>query len=341
MISNVQFPGLGLELEVNRVAMQIFGIDIYWYGILIALGMLLGFMFAIWKSRSFGVDDDRLIDVIFVCAIAGIIGARVFYVIFAPFKYDSIWQMIDFRDGGLAIYGTVIAAFITAIFMCKWRKVPLLPALDIASMGFLIGQSIGRWGNFVNQEAFGTNTNLPWGMISENTTNYLTYTQQTLADAGITVDPNLPVHPTFLYESLWCALGFVVLFLYSKKRKFNGEITLLYIIWYGAERAIVEGLRTDSLNTIFGIRISQAIAIVSCLIAFVIWFAMRKKYAGKPLYVSYDFKVYPKQKNTPIVNLTWKASDNIPTTKEIVNVYKWTSLPVGVWHVNDNDGADK
>ncbi len=335
MISNVQFPGLGIELEVNRIAFSVFGIDVYWYGILIAVGLMLGFIFATWQSRNFGIDDDKLIDVIFVCAIAGIVGARAFYVIFAPFEFESIWQMIDMRDGGLAIYGAVIAAFITAIFMCKWRKVPLLPALDIASMGFLIGQSVGRWGNFINQEAFGTNTNLPWGMISENTTRYLEYTQQTLADVGVTVDPNMPVHPTFLYESLWCALGFVLLFLYIKKRKFNGEITLLYIIWYGAERAIVEGLRTDSLNTVFGIRISQAIAIVSCLVAMAIWVTMRKKFKGKPLYVSYDFKVYPKQNKSPAVNLTWKASDKMPTNEEILNVYKWTSLPVGIWHVDE------
>ncbi len=336
MVNNVQFPGLGIELEVNRVAFEIGGLQLYWYGILIALGLLLGASFALWKSKSYGINDDRFVDAIFIVAILSILGARLYYVIFAPFKYESIMQVFDIRDGGLAIYGAVIVAFVTTPFVCKWRKVPIMPALDLAAMGFLIGQSIGRWGNFMNQEAFGTNTNLPWGMISENTVGYLSNMQQKLEQSGIIVDPNLPVHPTFLYESLWCALGFFLLWAYSNRRKFNGEIFLLYIVWYGVERAFVEGLRTDSLNLGVNLRVSQVVAIISAIVAFAIWVKLRKKYKGKPLMISYDFLVYPKQKKSPTVNITWKLGEAMPTQNEIVDIFRWSHLPVGVWHVEDD-----
>ncbi len=335
MINNVQFPGLGLEFQVNRVAFTIGGMEIYWYGILIALGMMLGVIFALYKAKSFGINDDRFIDVIFITAVLAVLGARIFYVIFAPIEYNNLWDILSMRDGGLAIYGAVIVTFIVAPPLCKWRKIPLLPTLDLTVMGFLIGQGIGRWGNFVNQEAFGTNTDLPWGMISESTTNYLAYMQETLAIGGVIVNPNKPVHPTFLYESLWCLLGFVLLFAYINKRKFNGEIFLLYVIWYGSERALVEGLRTDSLNLVGNIRISQLIAIVSAVAALFVWVHLRRKFANKPLLINYDFLVYPKKKNSPTINMTWKCGEKMPTQNEITSIYKWSHLPVGVWHISE------
>ena len=178
--------------------------------------------------------------------------------------------MIDIRQGGIAIYGAVIGAFVFGGLAAKWRKVPLLPLFDLASMGFLIGQGIGRWGNFVNQEAFGTNTTLPWGMYSEGTEAYLKSMQVTLK-AGVTVDPALPVHPTFLYESLWCLVGFAMLAALIKHRKFNGQIFLSYAVWYGLGRSWIEGLRTDSLligGT--GLRASQLFAIVTVLVSLVL-----------------------------------------------------------------------
>ena len=183
-----------------------------------------------------------------------IVCARIYYVAMAPFAYQSIWEMIDIRKGGIAIYGAVLGAFIFGGLAAKWRKVPLLPLFDLVSLGFLIGQGIGRWGNFVNQEAFGTNTTLPWGMYSEGTEAYLRSVQVTLP-AGMTVDPTAPVHPTFLYESIWCLVGFLALAAFFKKRRFNGQIFLGYVIWYGLGRAWIEGLRTDSLligSTILG-----------------------------------------------------------------------------------------
>jgi phosphatidylglycerol:prolipoprotein diacylglycerol transferase len=271
MIYHVQFPGLGLDLTVNRVALAIGGFNIYWYGVIIAAGMLLAMLYAFRNAVDYGIDSDRLVDVVAIGTVMAIVCARIYYVAMAPFEYQSLWDMIDIRKGGIAIYGAVIGAFVFGGLAAKWRKVPLLPLFDLVSLGFLIGQGIGRWGNFVNQEAFGTNTTLPWGMYSEGTEAYLKSVQVTLP-AGVTVDPAAPVHPTFLYESIWCLVGFAVLASFYKKRRFNGQIFLGYIIWYGLGRAWIEGLRTDSLYlfhwTLFGqrIRVSQALSLVMVLV---------------------------------------------------------------------------
>ncbi len=284
MVNHVSFPGLGLEMEINRVAFTVFGVPIYWYGVCIALGLLLGMLYAFRYAKSYGIDADRMVDVIFASTIAAIIGGRAYYVATAPFEYQSIWEMIDIRLGGIAIYGGIIAAFAMGALMCRVRKVPMLPMFDLAAQGFLIGQCLGRWGNFFNQEAFGGNTTLPWGMISESTQQYLQAVQETLAAQGMTVDPSMPVHPTFLYESIWCGLGFLLLWRYSKHRRFHGEMTLLYIMWYGFERFFVEGLRTDSLM-VGNVRISQAVAALSVAAALVLWVILRRKYRGVPLLI--------------------------------------------------------
>ncbi len=284
MVNHVSFPGLGLEMEINRVAFTVFGVPIYWYGVCIALGLLLGMLYAFRYAKSYGIDADRMVDVIFASMIAAIIGGRAYYVATAPFEYQSIWEMIDIRLGGIAIYGGIIAAFAMGALMCRVRKVPMLPMFDLAAQGFLIGQCLGRWGNFFNQEAFGGNTTLPWGMISESTQQYLQAVQETLAAQGMTVDPSMPVHPTFLYESIWCGLGFLLLWRYSKHRRFHGEMTLLYIMWYGFERFFVEGLRTDSLM-VGNVRISQAVAALSVAAALVLWVILRRKYRGVPLVI--------------------------------------------------------
>ena len=271
-------------MEINRVAFTVFGVPIYWYGVCIALGLLLGMLYAFRYAKSYGIDADRMVDVIFASTIAAIIGGRAYYVATAPFEYQSIWEMIDIRLGGIAIYGGIIAAFAMGALMCRVRKVPMLPMFDLAAQGFLIGQCLGRWGNFFNQEAFGGNTTLPWGMISESTQQYLQAVQETLAAQGMTVDPSMPVHPTFLYESIWCGLGFLLLWRYSKHRRFHGEMTLLYIMWYGFERFFVEGLRTDSLM-VGNVRISQAVAALSVAAALVLWVILRRKYRGVPLVI--------------------------------------------------------
>lgn len=296
MVYHVQFPGLGLEFTLDRVALSIGGFNIYWYGVIIAAGMLLALLYAFRNAVDFGIDSDRLVDVVAIGTVMAIVCARVYYVAMAPFEYDSIWEMIDIRLGGIAIYGAVIGAFVFGGLAAKWRKIPLLPLFDLVALGFLIGQGIGRWGNFVNQEAFGTNTTLPWGMYSEGTEAYLRSVQVTLPE-GMTIDPTLPVHPTFLYESIWCLVGFVVLALYVKHRRFHGQIFLLYAIWYGLGRFWIEGLRTDALligNT--GLRASQIVAFVSVVAAFLLLVAGLRRSAGKPLMVTLAVSDIAKQR---------------------------------------------
>lgn len=287
MTWHVQFPGLGLEFAIDRVALSIGGFSIYWYGVLIALGMVLALLFAFRYAPDFGLNSDRMVDVICVGAVFAIICARITYVAMAPFEYQSIWEMMDIRKGGIAIYGAVIGAFVFGGLAAKWRRVPLLPMFDLAAMGFFIGQCVGRWGNFVNQEAFGTNTDLPWGMYSEGTHNYLASVQATLAATGVTVDPTKPVHPTFLYESLWCFVGFLLLLGLMKRRKFHGQLFLTYLIWYGAGRYWIEGLRTDSLLVgSSDLRFSQWVALGSVALAGVLLVAGLYRSRGKPLMVA-------------------------------------------------------
>ena len=286
MINLVQFPGLGLSLHINRVAISLGGFNIYWYGILLATGLMGGLLFAFRYGPDFGIDTDRMVDVVVIGTVMAIVCARVYYVAMAPFQYQSLWEMIDLRNGGIAIYGALIGAFVFGGLACKWRKIPLLQMFDLVAMCFLIGQGVGRWGNFVNQEAFGCNTTLPWGMYSEATRAYLMSSTVTVPK-GVVIDPNLPVHPTFLYESIWCFVGFFLLFRYIKKRKFNGDITLRYLIWYGAGRFWIEGLRTDSLMLVpsIGLRASQLVAGIAVVAGIAAEVYFTRKLKDKPLFV--------------------------------------------------------
>ena len=288
----VEFPALGLSFPLNRVAFSIGGINIYWYGVCIAVGMCLALVFAFRHGVEFGVDADAMVDVILIGVVMGILCARLYYVAMAPYDYDSLWEVLAIRDGGLAIYGGIIGGFLFGGLACKWRKVPVLPMFDLAAMGFLIGQGCGRWGNFFNQEAFGCNTTLPWGMFSETTRAYLMGSTVT-AQSGVTIDPNLPVHPTFLYESIWCFVGFILLFRYIKKRKFNGDIALRYMIWYGAGRFWIEALRTDSLMLVpsIGLRVSQLLAGIAVVAGVAAEIYFTHKFKDKPLMVELALNV--------------------------------------------------
>ncbi len=279
---DVSFPGLGIELNIDRVAFSIFGFEIYWYALLIMTGFVLAVVYAFCNVKRFNLKIDPLIDVILVGLVCGIIGARAYYVFFRLDSYDSLWDMINIRDGGLAIYGGIIAAFLSGIIMCRVRKLDILSTFDVVGIGFLIGQGIGRWGNFMNQEAFGSMTDLPWGMYSENTC----YTE--IVD-GVTkfVGPTT-VHPCFLYESIWCLWGFVLLHFISKYYyKFRGQMFFCYLLWYGLGRAWIEGLRTDSLWLVDNvIKVSQLLAIACVLVAAVLLFIGFKgvKIKGRPVF---------------------------------------------------------
>ena len=287
MTNLVTFPGLGLSFEINRVAFSIGGIAIYWYGIMIAVGIMLAMVFAFRHCAEFGIDGDTMVDVIVVGVVMAIVCARIYYVAMSPIAYNSLWDVLDLRQGGIAIYGGVIGAIIFGGLACKWRKIPVLPMFDLTAMGFLIGQCLGRWGNFFNQEAFGCNTTLPWGMYSAATEAYLRGSTVTVPK-GVTIDPTMPVHPTFLYESIWCLVGFVALRLYMKKRRFNGDIALLYAIWYGLGRFWIEGLRTDSLLLVpaLGLRASQLVAAVAVIGGLIAQVILSRKYKNQALMVN-------------------------------------------------------
>ena len=289
MNSIVSFPGLGLEFELNRVAFHIGSIPVYWYGILIATGFILAILYASRRAKEFGIDADRMLDVVLGGAIGGIVGARAYFVLLRWDYYgQNLDQIFNTRSGGMAIYGGIIGGVLIGYLMCRIRKVKALPALDLAAGGFLIGQCIGRWGNFVNIEAFGGNTGLPWGMASEKITAYLTQHEQELEAIGMNIDPNMPVHPTFLYESIWCLLGFLFIAWYTKRRKFDGELILIYMMWYGSGRAVIEGLRTDSLMIPgTNLRASPVLAIVLVAAALIIDIVknIQVKKNGKALFV--------------------------------------------------------
>ncbi|MBQ5326566.1 MAG: prolipoprotein diacylglyceryl transferase [Oscillospiraceae bacterium] len=278
---NVQFPKLGIELTINRVAFSPFGFDVYWYGLLIGIGVMLMLLAVFYRTPKLGINTDHFIDAILGTTVGAVIGARAYYVAFAPFEYESFLDMINIRDGGLAIYGGVIGGLLVGMIACRIRRINILDYCDIILGGTLIGQAVGRWGNFMNQEAFGTNTDGLFGMISEGTTAYLTRVQPTLAAQGITVDPSMPVHPTFLYESVWCLMGFILLQLYFNRRKFKGEIACLYLVWYGIGRFFIEGLRTDSLEIVAGLRTSQLVAILSIVAGVAIIIYNRFDFKGK------------------------------------------------------------
>ena len=270
--NQVIFPKLGIDITINDTAFTLFGLEIKWYGLLITLGMLLAMIYCFSQMKKYGIDPDRAIDAVIGGIIGGLIGARAYYVIMQWEDYAGNWKSIfNIRNGGLAIYGGIIGAVIVGGLVAKLRKVKLLPLLDVASMGFLLGQGIGRWGNFTNQEAFGYNTDNIFGMSSGKIRDWIISVNSDMSSPAdlIAMNADKPVHPCFLYESVWCLLGFVLLAIFAKKiRKFDGQIFLMYLGWYGLERFFIDGLRTDSLM-IGTMRDSQVLAAI-CFISSVI-----------------------------------------------------------------------
>ncbi len=258
MKNHIAFPGLGLEFTLNRVAFEIFGRPIYWYAIIIASGFLIAVLYGLRRSREFKLSDDNIMGMLTVAVPLAIISARAYYVIFEFDMYrDNLISVLYIWEGGIAIYGAIIGAILGAYIYCRYTKMSIVRFLDIGALGLMIGQAVGRWGNFVNAEAHGGVTSLPWRMQ--------------IGSAAC-------VHPTFLYESLWNTVGFVILHFYSKKRRFDGEVFWLYVLWYGIGRAIIEGLRTDSLYLFdTGIRTSQALAIITATAATVVLVYKYKK----------------------------------------------------------------
>lgn len=281
---HVTFKGLeNVSFEFSPVAFTVFGKPIYWYGIVITIGIILSALYAFRRAKKLGIKIDDMYDYAIFIVIFGVIGARLYYVLTNLSDYRTFKDIIAIWNGGLAIYGGIIAGVITVIVVSKVKKIKVLRVLDAIAPSVMIGQILGRWGNYFNQEAFGCNTTLPWGMrsyvvqgtgIGENlqgTVEYLGEYVQKKSDEiqalGMKIDPQGFVHPTFLYEGIWNLIGFIIINIFYKKRKFDGQMFLMYITWYGLGRGFIEMLRTDSLF-IPGthIRISMAVGFL-CFVA--------------------------------------------------------------------------
>ena len=261
----------GIKLNLDRVAFTLpigDGYAIYWYAVIIAFGLLLAMLYGFKKAPKFGIDTDKMIDVVLVSFICAFVGARAYYLIFDGKPLSSFGEIFAVRNGGLAIYGGVIGAFVSGFIMCRVKKIKVLAMFDLAALGFLIGQGIGRWGNFFNQEAYGTHTDSFFGMTGNIIEKNYVY--------GSAVGAEPPVHPCFLYESFFCLLGFVLLHLVSKKRKFDGQIVSLYMIWYGVVRFFIEGFRTDSLP-LGALRVSQVVSFVAVVAGIILYLFLQSR----------------------------------------------------------------
>lgn len=295
----VTFPGFGWEFTLNSIALSITdGLRIHWYGVIIAVGFLLAVVYCCRQCARFGIKTDDIYDMLIFAVPLAIVGARLYYVIF---EWDSFYvpgdpgetfiKIIRIMDGGLAIYGGIIVAVLTAYIVCKVKKISFLALADIGGMGLLIGQAAGRWGNFMNVEAFGSVTDVAWRMGGPEVAGYLYRTGQITQEVSEQIiNGELGVHPTFFYESMWNVIGFILIALVIKnRRKFDGQLFLSYIAWYGIGRFWIEGLRTDSLfipGT--SLRVSQLIALGSALVAaaIILYMLLVKKPGPEKLYVN-------------------------------------------------------
>ena len=250
MYSEISFPSLGLTLNPPS-SFNLGPLSIHLYGLIIATGLMLAVFYCSKRASQFGLTEDTLLDGVLWVTPVAVICARIYYCAFSWELYaDNPISVLYIWEGGIAIYGSVIGAVLGIVAFCKIKKIKIATVLDIVSLGFLIGQALGRWGNFFNREAFGAETESFFRMgLMKASTGAVTY-----------------YHPTFLSESVWNAAGFLLLHFLSKKRRFDGQIALGYLAWYGLGRAFIEGLRTDSLY-IGSIRVSQLLAAVSCVVA--------------------------------------------------------------------------
>lgn len=274
--TELSFPGLGIgEFTVKSEAFSIFGAPIAWYAIIICIGMIAAVAYVIFRAKGIGIDSEQILDFALFVIPIGVLGARLYYVIMEIDSFNSIGEVFNIRNGGLAIYGGIIAGAITVFCVCKYKNIDFLAFADCVVPGLILAQAIGRWGNFMNGEAFGGETTSFLRMGIRNYNSIVTFNTYDM----------VYVHPTFLYESLWNIIGFIGINIFYKHKKYDGQIFLMIFGWYGLGRMLIEGLRTDSLY-LFGtsIRVSQALAallFVACA-ALLIYFAIKKP--NRPFY---------------------------------------------------------
>ena len=277
MHTMIEFPNLGIYLANVGKSITVFNFDIAFYGITIGIGMLMGILIASWQAKRIGVNPEHVVDVAMYGIVFGIIGARIYYVAFSWAMYkDDPLSVFNLREGGLAIYGGVIAAIITVIVFAKIKKLSAPQLFDTVGVGLVTGQAIGRWGNFFNREAFGEYTDnlfamrLPLDAVRKSdVTELMREHMETIEGVDF-----IQVHPTYLYESMWCVMVLIIMILYTKHRKFDGEVFLIYLLGYGLGRVWIEGLRTDQLLLpVVGLPVSQLLAgvlIVGSLITIIV-----------------------------------------------------------------------
>ena len=297
MVNLVTFPGLGLEFTLNRVAIVVLGRPIYWYGIIITFGLILAVVLCSKWAPRFGVNADQIIDLMLFAVPAALVAIRAYYVIFNLSIFQNEdgslnWgRILNYGDGGLAIYGAIISSAIVLLIFCHVRKISFLAYADLGVHGLFIGQLVGRWGNFMNVEAFGSVTTAPWRMCGSSIADYMLRNGY-VDEAGYQaiLSGSLGVHPTFFYESAWNFVGLLMVYFMGRKRQFDGQCFLFYVFWYGLGRAWIEGLRTDSLYLYVGstIRVSQLVAALSALVAGIVLLVMLLRKTNRPenLYVN-------------------------------------------------------
>ena len=281
MTTNINFPNLGIHLKNVGQTISVFGFEIAYYGIIIGLGVLAGIAIAAFLAKKTGQDPDTYYDLALYAVILSVLGARIYYVIFSWDSYkDDLLSIFNIRQGGLAIYGGVITAVITVYVYAKAKKIPFGLMTDTAGPGLILGQIIGRWGNFFNREAFGEYTDSLFTMqLPVDAVRHSDVTEKMLEHVEI-IDGirYIQVHPTFLYESLWNICVLAIMLWWIKRKQFDGQVFLIYLFGYGVGRFWIEGLRTDSLMLFgSGLRVSQALALVMAIGAIAINFIMLKK----------------------------------------------------------------
>lgn len=285
----ISFPGIGIDsFTINPVAFSIGSIEVRWYGIIITLGIILSVFYCSYRAKQEGISSEDLLDMAIFTVIFGIIGARLYYVLTSLSEYDSFMEMIAIWNGGIAIYGAIIAGAITIFCVCKYKKISAPKAFDMVAPAVMLAQSLGRWGNFFNGEAYGYEVSpdsilyfIRMGLLPNIKSNFVIHY----------------FHPTFLYESLWNLIGFIIINSLYKKKKFDGQIVLMYISWYGFGRMFIEGLRTDSLY-VGAFRISQVVGFI-CFVVGTILLVYKLVKCRREKLTSFDYApAYPKFTHT-------------------------------------------
>ena len=290
-LAKISFPGLGIDsLELNSVAFSIGNIDIAWYALIIVFGMIVAVSYIIFRAKEIGLNAEMVLDYAIFVIPFGILGARLYYVVMKIDEFHSIGEVFNIRNGGLAIYGGILAGALTVYIVSRIKKI-YFPAMgDCVVPGLILAQSIGRWGNFMNVEAYGGVTSLPWRMCGKGIASSLLSKGIIDGDQYASIlSGELGVHPTFFYESLWNLIGFVLINIFYKHKKYDGQILLMIFGWYGLGRMFIEGLRTDSLYLFgSGIRVSQllaAILFVGCT-GLLIYFKIKPPKKAKFVYLN-------------------------------------------------------